>query len=183
MDISKEELKKTPSFYKKKLLMDISSLNFNLKDKFDLVFSKMLAEHIKNASQFHKNVNMILKNDGLAVHFFPTLYTFPFLTNKIFSEKVTNFLLNVFAPRDNIQNAKFPAYYNLCRGPTKKQLHRFHKFGYKVLRYYGYFGHGGYYNKLPIIKKIHNFKSNFLLTMPIPTFTSYAIVVLQKQKK
>src|SRR5574337_235397 len=55
LDISQAELDKAPSGYQK-VLGDIGSAGFSLENRFDLVFSRMLAEHIRDAGQFHRNV-------------------------------------------------------------------------------------------------------------------------------
>ena len=84
----------------------------------------MLAEHVSDAEQFHRNVFKILADNWQAVHFFPTLYTLPFLVNYLAPEYLAEKLLNVFAPRDKYQNAKFPAYYRWCRGPIRGQIQK-----------------------------------------------------------
>ena len=179
LDVSKEELDKAPLEYKK-IEAEISDRDFMLSSKFDLVFSKMLAEHIEDAEQFHKNVFSILNKGGLSIHFFPTLYAFPFLVNRVFPETITNKLLNFFSPRDLYQHAKFPAYYSWCRGPTGTQIKRFTDLGYEVVEYRGYFGHSFYYNRVPLIKRLHVLITSYLLKNPKPLFTSYAWVVLKK---
>ncbi len=179
LDISEEELSKAPAKYKK-INADITSSDIVMKPKFDMMFSKMLAEHVKDAKQFHKNVFNLLKPGGIAIHFFPTLYAFPFVINYILPEKMTYKLLNYFSPRDTFQNAKFPAYYSWCRGPTNRQINKFTSIGYEVMEYKGFYGHSSYYNKIPALKKLHNIKTKYLLNTPNPIFTSYAYVVLKK---
>jgi len=179
LDISEIELLKAPGNYNK-ILADISSPDFMTEKKFDLVFSKMLAEHISETEQFHRNVLSCLTEKGLAVHFFPTLYALPFVINCILPEYFTDVMLNIFAPRDRYQKNKFPAYYNWCLGPTRKQIQRFISLGYDVIEYKGFFGHETYYNRINILKKIHQFKTDYLLRHPNPIFTSYACVVLKK---
>ena len=137
LDISATELDKAPKEYKK-ILADISAQNITVQAKFDLVFSKMVAEHINDAEQFHKNVLEVLSRGGLAVHFFPTLYTLPFLVNRIFPEWLNDKLLNYFSKRDSYQKAKFPAYYRWCRGPISSQIQKFTDLGYEVVEYRGY---------------------------------------------
>ena len=139
----------------------------------------MLAEHITDAEQFHKNVVSCLTHNGLAVHYFPTLFTLPFFINYIIPNSLADNLLHIFDPRDRHQHAKFRAYYRWCRGPTNKQIQRFICLGYDVIEYRGFFGHG-YYNKFKILRKIHNIKTNYLLQHPYPMLTSYAYVVLKK---
>lgn len=178
LDISELELNKAPENYKK-ILADIASPHFKLDTKFDLVFTKMLAEHITNPKQFHKNILNCLTINGLAVHYFPTLYTLPFFVNYMMPEHLADILLHMFETRDRHQHAKFPAYYRWCRGPTSKQIRRFISLGYDVVEYRGFFGHG-YYNKIKVLDKMNRIKTNYLLRHPNPIFTSYAYVVLRK---
>ncbi len=53
LDVSEDELKKAPEQYSK-VLANIASSDFNIDKSYDLIFSKMLAEHIADAEQFHK---------------------------------------------------------------------------------------------------------------------------------
>lgn len=179
IDISEEELNKAYDGYKK-IAQDITTKDFNLSEKFGLVYSKMLAEHVKDGMLLHKNIFAILDDGGIAVHFFPTLYAFPFLVNKLMPEKLSNILLNLLAPRDSFQRAKFPSYYSWCRGPTRKMLIRFAEIGYEIIEYKGLYGHEGYYRKLPVIRTLHKYTSEFLLKHPNSYLTSYAYVILRK---
>jgi 2-polyprenyl-3-methyl-5-hydroxy-6-metoxy-1,4-benzoquinol methylase len=163
---------------------DIASQEFSLNStKFDLVFSKMMAEHVKSGEQFHRNVLQMLAENGLAVHFFPTLYALPFLLNRLAPEVLADKIADLFTPRDKYQHAKFPAYYSWCRGPVRSQLKKYEELGYEVIEYKGFFGHHGYYNRLPFLKRIHELKTDYLLRKPSPLFTSYAYVVLKKAQK
>ena len=180
MDVSEEELKKAPDLYSK-IVADAGSVQFRVDRRFDLVFSKMLIEHIRDAEQFHKNMLSILAPGGLAVHFFPTLYTLPYLINYLATDRLGSILWGLFAPRDQYQHAKFPAYYKWCRGPVLSQIRRFTRLGYEVIEYNGYFGHSGYYQKMGLLKKMHEMKTRYLLRHPFPYCTSYAYVVLKKK--
>ncbi len=180
LDISETELNKAPDTYHK-IVADVASPGFSLgESRFDLIFSKMLAEHIRDGEQFHKNVLRLLSDRGLAVHFLPTLYTLPFVVNRLFPEALAEKLYRLFAFRDDYRYGKFPAYYSWCRGPIRSQMRRFEELGYEVLLYKGFFGHSGYYSKLPVLGKLHALKTTFLLRRPIPLLTSYAYIVLRK---
>jgi hypothetical protein len=139
----------------------------------------MLAEHIIDPEQFHKNILSCLTTNGLAVHYFPTLYTMPFVVNYIMPERLADILLHIFQARDRYQHAKFPAYYRWCRGPTLRQINRFVSLGYEIVEYQGFFGHG-YYQKIKVLDKINMIKTEYLLRHPNPNFTSYAYLVLRK---
>ncbi len=178
LDISETELQKAPPCYHK-IMADIASRDFSIGGKtFGLVFSKMLAEHISDAPQFHTNIRKILAPEGVAAHFFPTLYAIPFLMNRIIPESLSDRLLSVFAPRDRFQRAKFPAYYQWCRGPTERQFQRLAGVGLVVVQYIGFFGHAGYYRRLPGIRQIHELTTRMLMKFPNPHLTSYAFLVV-----
>jgi 2-polyprenyl-3-methyl-5-hydroxy-6-metoxy-1,4-benzoquinol methylase len=179
MDISRTELDKAPSGYDK-IVADAGSAAFAVNRQFDLVFSRMLIEHVRDAEQFHRNVHSLLAPGGLAVHFFPTLFTTPYLVNYLVPDRLSRMLWRGFAKRDEYQNAKFPAYYRWCRGPVQGQIDKFIRIGFDVLEYRGFFGHHGYYKKIWFLKKLHDAKTRYLLKRPNPSFTSYAYVVLRK---
>ncbi|MBX3048631.1 MAG: class I SAM-dependent methyltransferase [Anaerolineales bacterium] len=178
LDISKEELDKADRRYNK-LCKDIQEEPFLSKEKYDLVISRMVAEHVRSGHTFHKNVFSILNSGGLAVHFFPTLWALPFLVNKLLPDDFSSVLLNLFAPRNRIQNAKFPAYYDLCFGPTSKMLKEFSALDYEVVEFCGYFGNN-YWRRVPILNSAHQAFSRFLFRFPNPHLTSYSRVTLRK---
>ena len=179
LDISQAELQKAPTYHRK-LVQDITAKHFSPFDQFDFVFTKMVAEHIKDAAQMHMNIHSLLRNGGMAVHLFPTLYALPFVVNRVLPEKLTSLLLDSFAPRNKHQHAKFPAYYSWCTGPTTGSLRRLKSLGYEIVEYKGLFGHEGYYRRIPPLLKLHRYMTQILLRHPSPYLTSYAYVILRK---
>lgn len=179
LDVSAVELAKAPTGYRK-LQADICGEISSTPENFDLVFSKMLAEHVPDAIAFHRNVRRLLRPGGLAFHFFPTLYALPFVVNRWLPENITKHLLSVLSPRDDYQHAKFPAYYRLCRGPTPLQLAALRELGYEVLSYTGYFGHESYWRRIPPIARLSAWLSGWLLRHPNPWLTSFAWVTLRR---
>jgi len=180
LDISQTELDKTPSCYKK-IRADITDETLNLGTQFDLIFSRMVAEHVRNVDNFHKNVLYLLDAEGIVLHLFPTLFTLPFVLNKLIPESLSYVLLDYFAPRDKEMNSKFKAYYNWCFGPIEANIRHLEQFGYIIIEYDGIFGHG-YYGKVKFLDKLENLKTQFLLQHPIPYLTSYAYLCLAKQE-
>jgi ubiquinone/menaquinone biosynthesis C-methylase UbiE len=178
LDISSEEISKAPEGYKK-LVQDIEAKNFVSPEQFDFVVTKMMAEHIRHGKLFHKNIFAMLKPGGVALHYFPTLYTLPFLVNKLLPEWLSSFLLDIFLPRDHYKLGKFPAYYSWCFGPTPSMLAMLTDIGYEVLEYRGFFGNT-YYRRIPIIRDLHRAYSRYLAHHPNPYLTSYAQVILCK---
>ncbi|MES0873930.1 class I SAM-dependent methyltransferase [Sinimarinibacterium thermocellulolyticum] len=180
LDISQAELDKAPPGYRT-LCADIASPTLQIDADYDFAFSHMLAEHVRDAECFHRNVWRLLRPGGYALHFFPTLWAPPFVVNWMLPERLADGLLRRLAPgRDRYRQAKFPAYYHWCRGPTRSQIARFERIGFTVERYDGYFGHERYYQRFPLVRRLHRAGSKLLSRHPLPSLTSFALVVLRK---
>jgi SAM-dependent methyltransferase len=178
LDIAPEELAKAPAGYDK-IVADICSKTVPPGGPFDLVFSKMLAEHVRDPRQFHRNVYDLLGPGGLAFHFFPTLYSLPLLVNRLIPERASAAALRIFSPRDPVKEGKFPAYYRWCRGPNAAQVRRFEALGYVVEEYAGFYGHD-YYDRIPVLRNLHRSATRFLVDHPVTWLTSVAYVVLRR---
>jgi len=181
LDISPEELAKAPEGYETKVA-DVSAERPPCEGEFDLVFSHMLAEHVKNGPQLHKNVFAMLRPGGKALHYFPTLYSLPMLANRLLPERIGSMILAFVQPGREAhgKNAKFPAYYTWCRGPMKRQIRRFESLGFTIKSYRGFFGHAEYYQKFPAMQRINHEVSRWLLRHPIPWLTTKAFLLLEK---
>lgn len=179
-DTESGELSKADNIYKK-FIADLSVPNeiTKLNGKFDLIFSRMVGEHIADGKNFHNNIYNLLNNGGYSFHCFSTLFAFPFIVNRILPDSATDYFLTKTAPRDEYKHGKFKAYYNWCRGPSKKMIKRFEKIGFSIVEYVGYFGHN-YYKKIPPLEFMERLKSNILLKIPLPYLTSYAHILLKK---
>ena len=152
--------------------------------EYDLVVSKLLAEHISDASIFHQNIFKLLKSGGYSYHYFPTLYNLPFITNLLLPENLSYPILLFFQPSRTKKGkrGKFPAYYNWCFSPTNKNIERFTNLGYEIEEYIGFFGHG-FYQKAGILKPLdwlEKFKSQLLVRYPIPWLTQFTHIMLKK---
>jgi SAM-dependent methyltransferase len=147
---------------------------------YELIFSRMTAEHFRDPNCAYINMFHALKPGGLSVHCFATLYALPFVLNRMLPDRISDFLFNRFSPRDRERHDKFKAYYSHCRGPMESQLEFFHALGYEVLEYRAYFGHNYYAPRLPLLHLVHCQKTNLLLKLPIAFFTSYATVILRR---
>ncbi len=180
LDISEEELAKAPADYHKACFDITGSEAFT--GGYDLAFSKMLAEHIKYAPQFHKNVLGFLRPGGVAIHFFPTLYAFPFIANHLIPENLAEKILVKLTPfrKRGGKFSKFPAYYQWTLGPTRKQIRRLEDAGFEIEQYEALYGHEGYYEKYPAIKAIHLAEAKLLARLKLSMFTSYSVVTLRK---
>jgi SAM-dependent methyltransferase len=182
LDAEASELSKA-SYQPKLVVWDICKAGELPANSFDLVFSRMSFEHFSDSAGAHRNIWKMLKPGGVAVHCFPTLYTLPFVVNWLIPERLSRFLLQLVTPRtDYYHHDKFPARYDLCRGPRPSQIKKLEALGFEVLEYRGYFGHRYYLNgKLKFLHRVEERKTRMLLKSPNPLFTSFATVVLQKR--
>lgn len=183
MDISATELAKAPDCYEK-IVADICSPQHSIDGQFDFIFSRMLAEHVKDGSAFHRNVYRMLAPGGSAFHFFPTMWAPPFVLNRLLPERIAEAILHFFqfGRESEGRLGKFPAYYSWCRGPMPSQIERLTSVGYSIESYVGFFGHRGYYVKFPALLKIHDSIVSWLMAHPKPWLTSFAYLTLAKSK-
>jgi len=140
-DIAEGELGKANKSYQR-LCHDFSETDppKALHGQFDLVFSRMVNEHVRSGERYYRNIGKVLQPGGTTFHWFSTLYALPFLANRLMPEFVSEAMLNLFSPRDRYQHDKFRAYYNWGRGPTSGMLTNFKRLGFEVIEYTGYFG-------------------------------------------
>jgi len=181
-DVYQEELDKADRSYTR-LCHDFSSGEppAGLRGAFDLVFSRMVNEHIRDGARYYRNIATILKAGGITTHWFSTLYGFPFLANRLMPALLSDGILDIFAPRDRSGQGKFKAYYSWGRGPTRRMIARLESVGFEVLEYTGYFGHTYYRRRLPVLDFIEAKKAAWLARHPHPLLTSYAHVLLRKR--
>ncbi len=179
-DESAEELAKAPAGFET-LCHDLSHAPLDASESFDLIFSRMVNEHVEDGEQYYRNIFKALRPGGHTVHLFSTLYAFPFLVNVAVPPAVSDRLLSFFHPwNSDDDHEKFRAYYSWSRGPSKAAISAFEGIGYEVLEYHGYFGHGYYTKRLKPLDTIEQAKSRLLARYPLPQLTSYAQVVLRK---
>jgi SAM-dependent methyltransferase len=150
--------------------------------RFDLIFSRMVNEHVADGATYYRNIFGLLEPGGLTVHFFATLFTVPSLANRLLPEALSARLKNFSFGRADQgygEYEKFPARYSWCRGPSSAMRTRFTDIGFEVEDYVGYFGHG-YYGRVPPLHKLELAKTRWLLRHPVDALTSYAVVVLRR---
>ena len=87
---------------------------------FDLIFSKMVFEHVKDGQLGWQNVCKLLAPGGIGFAFVPTLYSPPFVLNRMLPDYVSSVMVRALDPRRNSdETPKFPAYYSHCRASEK----------------------------------------------------------------
>ena len=180
-DVDTEELDKADTTFSR-WVGDLTrdDIPAHMEGKFDLVFSRMVTEHVPDGHAYHSNIRRLLVPGGIAAHCFPTLYALPFLANRLLPERVSSLILDLFNPRDRYKNGKFRAHYSWSRGPSRRTIARIESLGYEVVEYRGYFGHG-YYWRWPILHNLELRKAGVLQRNPIPALCSFAMLLARKR--
>jgi SAM-dependent methyltransferase len=179
-DVDPDELAKAEPGYDT-LVGDMSAPGWKPPEPFDLIFSRMVNEHVPDGETYYGNLFHALRPGGLTVHCFSTLYALPFVANRVMPERVSDALLqSAQHRRDFHHHGKFRAYYAWSRGPTRRNIRRFESVGFVVERYDGYFGHGYYGGRSKLLQSLERAKSQFLVRHPNPHLTAYAMVQLRR---
>lgn len=178
LDISQGELDLAPSRFAT-VCADIAGPDFDIRESFDFMFSKFVAEHVRSGEMLHRNVFQALRPGGHALHYFPTLYSIPFVVNRVMPEALASRVLDVVFPRDRTREEKFPARYSWTRGPTTRQLNRLQSVGFEVVEYRAGFGHD-YYRRIPLMRDVAERWFRTAEHHAWYTFSNFAIVVLRK---
>jgi len=148
---------------------------------FDVVFSRMVNEHVRDGRQYYRNIASVLRPGGVTFHWFSTLFALPFLVNRLVPEALAERLLALAVPDAATRHRKFPAHYSWGRGPSRRMIQAFHALGFEVLEYHGYFGHQYYRTLSPWLQALEDRKARWLVRHPVPLLTSYAHLVMRRR--
>lgn len=180
LDESHDELSKAPQGYHQfeASILDSDAVAKLVREQgaFDVVVSRWTAEHVSDGRKFHEQIYNMLRPGGVAIHFFPTLYSWPFLLNRVLPQPVSSALLAKAQPD---RESKFRPYYSWCRGPSRRQIQRLQSVGFSVERYIGFFGHG-YFVRVKPLHLANRRLTDKLVDHPLPSMTSFALVVLSR---
>jgi len=149
-DISEEELSLVPPGYQT-ACFDVAGDASEFEGRYDVVFSRFLAEHVRDGRAMHRNIHKVLKPGGVAFHLMPTLYALPFVLNRLLPERVSEKVL-LINPRREI-SPKFPAFYSWCRGDTPAMRRLFDEIGYEKVDIRNFYGHF-YYETIPGLRDL-----------------------------
>ena len=175
-DISDEELSLVPEGYDT-ACFDVAGDASGFEGRYDVVFSRFLAEHVRDGRAMHRNIYKVLKPGGVAFHLIPTLYALPFVINRLLPERIGEKVL-ALNPRREI-SPKFPAFYSWCRGNTPAMRRLFDQIGYERVEIRGFYGHF-YYDTIPLLREIESWFAHLACRNEWSWCTSYAYVIAHK---
>ena len=178
-DISQSELDRAPEGWTR-ACFDICGDVSPIRARYDVAFTRMLAEHVPDGPRFHANVFRLLKPGGVAFHFMPTLCSPPFVLNKLLPETLSRTVLSAFfRHRNEDEIPKFPARYSMCIGKCRPLIARYKSIGYGEVDIRTFYGHG-YFESIPIVRDLDRALSNIAYRRGLTLLGSYAYVTLGK---
>jgi SAM-dependent methyltransferase len=181
-DIDREELALLPSGFQK-AVFDIAGPTDEIPlgaCEFDLVYSKMVFEHVHDAKQAWANVHHLLARGGVGFAFVPTLYSLPFVINRYCPEWMTSRLLRWIDPkRNNLEVPKFPAYYNWCRASESILRPTLLSVGFREATVLPFFG-TPYLPGVPLLKGVTAAFDRMAARSDWRIFASYAYIIVIK---
>lgn len=177
-DISADELSFLPAGYRQ-ASFDVAGDVSGFEERYDVLFSRFLAEHVRDGWAMHRNVLKLLRPGGIAFHLIPTLFALPFVINKLLPEALTSWLLASFTQRSDAY-AKFPAYYSACYGNTASMRRALREIGYSGVEIRSFYGHF-YYEKIPLLREIEARFACLASRSGWSWCSSYAYLTLRKR--
>jgi SAM-dependent methyltransferase len=173
-DISEKELALAPTFTNK-IAFDIQG-NVIPTAKYDLIFSKFLLEHLSDTRKAYENIWSILRDGGVCINFYPTLYSPPFVLNKLLPEAFTRAMIRRQGNPD--RGLKFPANYSWCYA-TKPTSQMIKQAGFREVEVIPFYGHG-YFEKIPILRDLDHALTSVSLKKDYRHFASYAFAIARR---
>lgn len=176
-DVDENELARAGPEYQR-ACFDVAGDVSAFAGRYDVVFSRFLAEHVKDGKAMHRNVHQVLRPGGVAFHLIPTLYAAPYLLNRLLPERLGALALKVFRPGREI-SPKFPAYYSQCYGDIPKMRQMFRELGYSRIEIRPFYGHF-YFEKIPGLYQLEQWLSSLAARKGWSWYSSYAYITAYK---
>ena len=148
--------------------------------RFDLVISRMVMEHVRDAERAWTSMCDLLAPGGVALAFHPTLYAPPFLINWLAPEALTAPILRFFfADRHDAECPKFPARYELCTAEPGVVEPALRRAGFRQVLSAPFWG-DRYFRHLPGLREANDALSAFAEARDWRRLASYAYTIAAK---
>lgn len=182
-DISARELEKAPKAFQTAcfdIAGDLTAAGI-APTQYDLMFSRMVFEHVRDVEKAWTNVHSLLAPGGVALAFFPTLYALPFIANHLMPEWLSSGIVKAFYANrgEETDDPKFPAVYDWCFSSERSLGPMLRRAGFDEILIQPFWGHR-YFLRLPVVRQIDEACNTLAARNDIRALTSYAYVLVRK---
>ncbi|GAA0560974.1 hypothetical protein GCM10008942_06740 [Rhizomicrobium electricum] len=181
-DISSDELSLAPNWVKTAAFDIATSDQAAVKPfegAFDLIYSKMVMEHVSDYRLAYRNIHRLLRSGGVAVAFHPVLFSVPFLANYLLPEDLGwKVLTKVVPTRASAPPPKFKAYYSGCL-INRRIRQRIKDIGFKNVWQVPFYGHG-YYAKVPVVREFHSVVDSLIRKSNFKPLAAFCYTIVEK---
>ena len=175
-DISQDELDAAPPEItaEHKICFDIAG-SIPVENEYDLIYSKSVFEHVEGTMQAHRNTYRLLRPGGVSLHFYPTLFSPPFVANKLLPEKVASKILKQFV---GWEYKKFPAHYDHCYSTVGLE-NKIRQVGYSKVILVPFWGHA-YFHRIAGVREFDRWLAKKSIQHDFRPYSSFCFAVAQK---
>lgn len=178
-DIDQSELDAGPGGYKT-ACFDVCGDVSKFENKYDVIISRMFAEHVADGKAMHSNCLKLLKPGGIAFHYNPKLYSLPFFANLILPEAISRAILFTFKPKTGSgERTKFPVHYSLCRGTSASMESKIQALGYSEVQVIPFYGHN-YYSHIPPLQPFEKFFTSLTMKKNWSFFSTFVYTLARR---
>lgn len=178
-DLDQRELDLGPA-YTAKRCFDIAGRHIPGEMAYDLIFSQMVLEHVADARLAYRNIFALLRSGGLSLSFYPTLYSPPFVLNRLLPERLSSSLVGLCCPGRNADRIpKLPACYSWCYGSSGRMAAMLQSLGYREAAVLPFYGHD-YFRNIPVLSLLDNWLSLTAQRHDWRFLSSYAYCIARK---
>ena len=150
-DIDARELSLAPEHFSKAQFDVAGDVDPSWEGRFDLIISRMVFEHVRDAPRAWANMHRLLAQGGVALAFHPTLYAPPFVVNWLLPEGLTARVLRFFFPNRHDEGyPKFRARYEMCFADPAKVEPILARCGFSQVLIAPFWRHG-YFRDIPLL--------------------------------
>ncbi|GLS42684.1 class I SAM-dependent methyltransferase [Methylobacterium brachythecii] len=181
-DLDAEELSHAPGEFGRLVLDIAGDLDGSGVERgvYDLIFSRMVFEHVRDAEKAWSNVHTLLAPGGIGFAFVPTLFSPPFVINRAMPEALTSRVLRLIdRTRNPDEIPKFPAFYQACRASETALAPMLTRIGFSEVCVVPFFG-TPYFPAVPVLKHIASAFDRWVERRDWRIFASYAYIVARK---
>lgn len=148
---------------------------------YDMMFSRMVFEHITDVERAWTNIHTLLKPGGVALAFNPTLWAPVFTLNHMIPASWSRRIVQVLFPNraDGGGDPVFPAHYDWCFSSQAKIAPMLKRAGFRDIHIQPFWGHG-YFDRMPGLKQADHLFNLAAAKANLRLFTTYAFTIVRK---